>query len=87
MTTATIEIGSRVEIRVSDDSGFKKCVWWPKGVITGTVQSLYKNGNASVAVHQIKNIRDGGDGLRTLNFKQCELALLESVGRATAQGE
>lgn len=71
------ESGRKVKITPSPGSGFTKCVWWPKGEVTGTIQKCFKNGTISVAVDQLKNLRDSGDGLRTLHFAAIDLAVLD----------
>lgn len=63
--------GTRVEIRVAADHSLHLCQWWPEGVVTGTVEKVFKNGNVAVAVERIRNL--SADGLKTLHFKATEL--------------
>lgn len=66
--------GDKVSIKVAEGSGFLKCVWWPKGDVTGLVEKVYKNGKVSVAVDQIKN--RSADGRRSLNFKLSDVQVI-----------
>lgn len=43
---------------------------------TGTVQKIFKNGKVAVAVHTLRQVRDTGDGLRTLYFNANQLEVL-----------
>jgi hypothetical protein len=86
-TTQNLTPGTKVRIIVSANSPFLACAWWPTTAerdgrfgsvwvrrateVTGTVQKVYKNGSAAVAVDQIRNASE--DGLKTLSFKVTEL--------------
>ena len=59
------------KVQITDKSAFDTCMWWPAGIVTGTVQKVFKNGFVAVAVHQLPLA--GGDGLRTLHIKRHQL--------------
>jgi hypothetical protein len=62
-----MNIGQKVTIHAPADSSLARYAkWWPKGVLTGTVQKLFKNGKVAVAVDQLPNNSD--DGCKTMNF-------------------
>lgn len=89
--TQNLTPGTKVRIVVSENSPFLACAWWPTTAerdgrfgsvwvrrsdeVTGTVQKVFKNGSANVAVDQIRNGSD--DGLKTLSFKVVELDVIE----------
>ena len=60
--------GAKVRINVPEDDSLRQTKWYPKGEVTGTVQKVFKNGKVAVAVDQLRNVQDSGDGLRTLHF-------------------
>lgn len=69
-----ITVGSRVVITAPADSYLvtghiingvaHPIIWWPKGLVTGTIQKLFKNGSGQVAIDQIKNRSE--DGRKTM---------------------
>jgi hypothetical protein len=63
-----MQVGTRVEVRLPDDSDLYECRWWPRrGVrITGTVQKVFRNGKVAVAVDQLRNRSE--DGCGTMHF-------------------
>lgn len=66
MSDTELRIGTKVSITTPPDADVLKTKWWPKGQVTGTIQKLYKNGNAAVAIDQIRNF--SADGLHTMNI-------------------
>jgi hypothetical protein len=55
--------------------------------LTGTVQKVFKNGNAAIAIHQFRNSIKGGkdDGLKTINIGMEELALVSDGWEPTSE--
>jgi len=74
MSISTMKVGDRV--KVTDDGIFAKADWYPKGRATGTVQKVFKNGKVAVAIDQLRQIHDSGDGLRTLHYPSRSLQVL-----------
>lgn len=72
--------GDKVRIVLAADADLLRTAWWPKGETTGTIQKVFKNGKVAVAVHQLRNVWDGGDGLRTLHFRRENLEVLAARG-------
>jgi len=73
-----MQVGDMVRIIDADRGGFSKCLWWPTGQVTGTVQKIFKNGQVAVAIHQLRNVNDSGDGLRTLHFRLSDLEVIHT---------
>lgn len=71
-TTPTLAPGTKVHVTTPAGADLLTTKWWPKGEVTGTVQKLYKNGNAAVAIDQIRNF--SADGLHTINLPTSWLA-------------
>lgn len=75
MSKNSIQVGDKVRVVDADRGGFSRCQWWPEGQVTGNVQKVFKNGKVAVAVHQLRNVSDSGDGLTTLHFRLSDLEI------------